>query len=244
MRILLVTLLFILTSCASYVQSIHRQIKSEQMGNRQSAQAPYPAQRQALGIQNPRTLRNQPSMRSNPNYMPNQRQYNSGQRRRYKAEDLKDKSGDGSLWSGKNSENFLFVTNNLKKRGDIVIIEVQKELKDQIQSELKRAFPERKKPKAKEASAEPEGEAAAQGANTPAPENNNDPEKVYDKISTTVIEQVNNDYLLVSGRKEAMYKKYKRYFEIRALVSQKDISSNDTVKSIRILEPKIKVLRY
>ena len=56
---------------------------------------------------------------------------------------------DGSLWSAKNSESFLFVTNNIKKKGDIVIVEVMSKMKDNIQDELKRTFPERKKKKKK-----------------------------------------------------------------------------------------------
>ena len=47
-----------------------------------------------------------------------------------------------------------------------------------------------------------------------------------------------------SCKKEVMYKNYKRYFEIQAIVSQKDISSRDTVSSMKLLEPKINVLRY
>ena len=69
-------------------------------------------------------------------------------------------------------------------------------------------------------------------------------QKVHDKISTQVIESVNKDYLLVRGRKEVLFKDAKRYVEIQALVSRKDITDNDTVKSDRILEPKIRVLRY
>ena len=58
------------------------------------------------------------------------------------------------------------------------------------------------------------------------------------------MEQMNQDYLLIRGRKEVMYKKFKRYFEIQAIVSQRDITSTDAVSSTKLLEPKINVLRY
>ena len=162
-------------------------------------------------------------------------------KKRIQANDLKDNSSDGSLWSGKNSESFLFVTNNLKRKGDIVIIEVLSGLKGKIQSELKRSFPESpSKNKKGKGGDEAPSEAAAPAASNAA----EDPNKVYDKISTTVVEQMNQDYLLVRGRKEILYKKFKRYFEIQAIVSQKDISSQDTITSTKLLEPKINVLRY
>ena len=188
------------------------------------------------------TLNGKPSASNSKNYLPSvRRNYQNKGARRYKASDLVDNSDDGSLWSGKNSESFLFVNNNLKKQGDIVIIEVLKELKDRIQEELKRNFPTRKRRKSSTASKE-EGEK--ENEEPTAPNVKEDANKVYDKISTSVVEQVNQDYFLIRGRKEVMYKKYKRYFEIQAIVSQRDITSTDTVPSTKLLEPKINVLRY
>lgn len=240
----LIPFLFLLCSCSSYVQSIHRQIDNEEQARRMAlmkkAQIHYGDQRP---IQNPVTLHGTPSANNNRNYMPNvRRNYNSQGVRRYKADDLVDNESDGSLWSGNNSESFLFVNNNLKRKGDIVIIEVMKELKEKIQAELKRTFPEAPKSSAKKGAEESKPEDAAKET---APNTANDaPGKVYDKISTSVIEQVNQDYLLIRGRKEIMYKKFKRYFEIQAVVSQKDISSRDSVPSYKLLEPRINILRY
>ena len=241
MRIILFAFLFILTSCASYVQSLHRQIDNEE--RMQKAQRYKQYRRDARPIQNPQTLGSTPSASSSREYNPNRsRQYQSKGTRRYKASDLVDKDSDGSLWTGQNTESFLFVTNNLKNRGDIIIIEVMDNLKDKIQAELKRAFPPPQKTKQ-----EKRTEAAAA---EPAPTENVADQKqapagkVHDKISSTVIEQVNQDYLLIRGRKEVMFRKLKRYFEIQALVSQKDVTSNDTVSSDKLLETKINVLRY
>ncbi len=235
MKWLVLLVLFSFFSCANYVQSVHRQIDNEQ---RQQQRMRYRSDRRP--IQNPVTLGG-PTANTKKNLYPSvKRNYNTTAKRRYQASDLVDNQSDGSLWSGKNSETFLFVNNNLKRKGDIVIIEVKKQLKDKIQDELKRAFPEPKKRGAK-AAEEPAGEEEAQtAANAPA----ENPDKVYDKISTTVMEQMNQDYLLIRGRKEVMYKKFKRYFEIQAIVSQRDITSTDAVSSTKLLEPKINVLRY
>lgn len=241
MKTILLVLIFTLTSCASYVQSLHRQIDNEERMNRNKNKQQSRPATDARPIQNPMSLNSAPSANSTSNYNANNnRQYQSRGARRYKASDLVDNQSDGSLWSGENSESFLFVTNNLKNKGDIVIINVMENLKNKIQEELKRNFPDPKKKSPTTATAtQPVAETPA----AQAPESSV-PGKVHDKISSTVVEQVNQDYLLIRGRKEVMFKKFKRYFEIQALVSQKDISSQDTVSSDKLLETKINVLRY
>ncbi len=239
MKFLLMVHFLLVSSCASYVQAVHRQIDNEQ--NRKRSNPRYkgnPGDRRP--IQNPVTLGGAPTANTKRNMYPNvRRNYQPSGKRRYKASDLVDNSSDGSLWSGQNSESFLFVNNTLKKRGDIVIVEVMKDLKDVIQDELKRNFPDPPKSKKKGAK---KGEEKTEEKVAATPQES--PDKVYDKISTTVVEQVNQDYLLIRGRKEVMFKKYKRYFELQAVVSQKDITSRDTVISTKLLEPRINVLRY
>lgn len=237
----LIWILFLFTSCASYVNSLHRQIDNEEkskrsrVGKRKSRN--YNDQRP---IGNPLTLNGATNRNMRPN---TNRNYNSRAKKRYKAEDLLDNTGDGSLWSGKNSSNFLFVTNKLKRAGDIVIVEVLSPLKDQIQGELKRTFPDRpiRKRKSKKGAKAPAEKPKEEAPKAAAAE---DPNKIHDKISTKVIEVVNKDYLLVRGRKEVIFKESKRYFEFQAIVSQKDISSGDAVKSNKVLEPRVNVLRY
>jgi flagellar basal body L-ring protein FlgH len=233
----LIILSLLLTSCASYVNSIHKKIDNENRGKRAQYQR-YMNPQDRRPISNPVTLGGA-SANTRANLPPQtQRQYQSRGSKRYRAEDLKDNDGDGSLWSGQNSDSFLFIKNNMKRKGDIIIVDVYSQLKKQIQDELGRAYPEKavkaKKGDTKDA---PKEEKAAEVTK-------DSPDKVYDKISASVIEQVNQDYILIRGRKEIMYKKFKRYFEIQALVSQKDISANDTVASKKVLESKIKVLRY
>ncbi|MCO4753890.1 MAG: flagellar basal body L-ring protein FlgH, partial [Bacteriovoracaceae bacterium] len=182
-----------------------------------------------------------PSSRTPKNVYPKVKRNYGQANQRVRAEDLKDNDSDGSLWSGKNSESFLFVTNNIKKPGDIVIIDVLSKLKDDITEELKRAYPDPPKKKKKDDKAEGEQENVADAAAAPA---EGSEKEVHDKISTQVVESVNKDYLLLRGRKEVLFKNAKRYVEVQALVSRKDIADNDTVKSNRMLEPKIRVLRY
>lgn len=244
MKLILCCAFLFLTSCASYVQSIHKQIDNE---NKRKKYQQYKQlqERDKRPIRNPVTLGHASSANHQRNLQPSiKRNYNSQGVRRYRANDLVDNGGDGSLWSGKNSESFLFVTNNLKRQGDIVIVEVQKQLKEQIQSELKRNYPDPVVKKKGTKGKKEEKPAEEKEEKATASTGEESPEKVYDKISTTVVEQVNQDYLLIRGRKEVMFKKYKRYFELQAIVSQKEIGSNDSIKSLKLLEPKINVLRY
>jgi flagellar basal body L-ring protein FlgH len=245
MKFILLVFILTLTSCASYVQNLHKQIDNEERMNKRQRTKQVRNNRDARPITNPTTLGNYPSANSKRDYRPNNnRQYQSRGTRRHKASDLIDNQGDGSLWTGENSKSFLFVTNNLKSKGDIVIIEVMEALKDKIQDELKRAFPEQKKRSKKSKRVDSKPEKDDNAAKNVAEKGSSKPGKVHDKISSTVIEQVNQDYLLIRGRKEVMFRKYKRYFEIQALVSQKDISSKDAVSSDKLLETKINVLRY
>jgi flagellar L-ring protein precursor FlgH len=237
----LIWILILFTSCASYVNSLHRQIDNEEKSKKSRVgkrKFRNPNDQRPIG--NPRTLNGEPSRNRPPGV---ERNYNSRAKKRYKAEDLLDNTGDGSLWSGKNSSNFLFVTNKLKRAGDIVIVEVLSKLKDQIQGELKRTFPDRptRTKKTKKGAKTPDEKPKEE---VPKAANTDDPSKVHDKISTKVIEVVNKDYLLVRGRKEVIFKESKRYFEFQAIVSQKDISSGDAVKSNKLLEPRVNVLRY
>lgn len=250
--LILLFIISVLTSaCSTFVHNIHNQISREENAQKMARQKryydPYGAYRgvpmganDARPIKNPKTLGNNPTTATARNVAP--RTGRSYGKKRIKVDDLKDNGSSGSLWSGKNSETYLFVTNNIKRQGDIVIIEVLKPFKSKITSELKTAFPERRRAKkttktAKAAAPIPTPEAKPQ-------EEENGDNKVYDKIPTTVVEEVNKDYVLIRGRKEILYKKAKRFIEVQALVSRKDISDNDAVKSSRILEPKIMVLRY
>lgn len=246
MKYFLLLTLFLVSSCSSYVNSLHRQIDREERANKMAKQRtrynPYATNQRGYydrrPIKNPITLGGRQVDTSRMRQLSPQLERIYGTKR-VTADDFKDKENDGNLWSGNNSESFLFVTNNIKRRGDIVIVEVLSSLKDKIQDELKRTFPDPGKKTAGAATPAPQPPQAPT-----APGEKTDANKVYDKISTQVIEEVNKDYVLIRGRKEVMFKKNKRYVEFQALVARKDISSSDAVKSSKVLEPKVSVLRY
>lgn len=258
MKTMNLLLLVIMTSCASYVQRMHNQISNAESNSPAKARKrtikaaygqkrfydPYGGyrgipvdKRDAKPIANPLTLGGPQVSQDTIN-----RRRNS---KRYTANDLKDNSDNSSLWNGKNSESFLFVQNNVKRKGDVVIIEVLNSLKEDITNELKRAFPDTKKKITKDSEEKKEEKPESKVAEKkPEASSNNDENKVHDKISSVVIEEINKDYLMVRGRKEVLFKERKRFVELRALVSRKNIKDNDTVSSKSLLEPKVTALRY
>ena len=163
---------------------------------------------------------------------------------RYQAEDFKDHDNAGSLWANQGSSASLFTYQNDKHTGDMVIINVLENLRNQISSELKRMFPD--KPKKKKGGADEKEDKKAAAAAAQAPPGARDQEemdmKVYDKISGTVVEELNKDYIVLRGRKEVIFKKEKRSIEVQALVSRKDIMEDDYVNSDRLLESRVFVL--
>lgn len=235
-----------LSSCANYIKNIHSQIDYEERKRSGNIRPPSAAQKQgyrrgdARPIQNPVTL-GEASTRNTSNYYPNvRRQYQDDPNYRYKASDLLDNDNSGSLWNGTHGDNFLFVTNNIKKEGDFVIVDVRKKLKENITEELKRHFPERPTKKSKKEDEKKTDKEEPQVAKAASDK----PDKVYDKIPTKVIERINSDYLLLRGRKEVLFQKQKRYIQFQGIVSSKNITDSDSVSSDKLLEPQITVLRY
>lgn len=239
-------LLLALVSCANYVNQVHRQIDREE---RQATKgddlekdryAPYRERNRfrtdddRRPIKDPKTysLGTGPAMRP-----PVKREYRP---QRYQANDFVDSDNSGSLWANQGSSSSLFTYQNDKRTGDMVIINVLENLRNQISAELKRTFPDKpRRPKEGEApvAEKPGTPAAAQSA-----ENEMDM-KVYDKISGTVMEEISKDYILLRGRKEVIFKKEKRSIEVQALVSRKDIMENDYVNSDKLLESRVYILR-
>lgn len=162
-------------------------------------------------------------------------------RKRYTSNDLNDNDSDGSLWADGNNSNFLFSVDSTKSNGDIILINVLSNLKNEITSELKRNFPDvvtrkgKKTAGAKEATppAKNQGATVATGgAGT-----------IYDRISSIIIEEINKEHLLIKGRKGVLFKNKKRLVEIQALISRRDVDDSDTIESDKILESNITILR-
>lgn len=252
MKTLVLCMLFSLVSCANYVNQLHRQIDREERGGERVETSRYRTPKDRFGprerdrfrpeddkrpIKNPLTysLGSDPSGQIRP---PVKREYRP---QRYQAEDFVDNDTGGSLWANQGQSASLFTYQNDKRMGDMVIINVLENLRNQISAELKRTFPDRPKKTGKELTAEDKKAAAAPAAPGAAAAEEMDM-KVYDKISGTVMEEVSKDYILLRGRKEVIFKKEKRSIEIQALVSRKDIMENDYVNSDKLLESRVFVL--
>jgi flagellar L-ring protein precursor FlgH len=251
MNSFLIFMLFLLVSCSNYINSIHRQMDHEERVAR-DPKARYPQDRfQALRerdrfrpeddkrpIKNPVTysLGSDPSGQVRP---PVKREYRP---QRYQAKDFVDNDNGGSLWANQGSSSSLFTYQNDKRMGDMVIINVLENLRNQISAELKRTFPDKPKKTAKEVKAGEDKPAQAAASINQSGQDSEMDMKVYDKISGTVMEEVSKDYILLRGRKEVIFKKEKRAIEVQALVSRKDIMENDYVNSDKLLESRVFVL--
>jgi flagellar L-ring protein FlgH len=242
-------LLFFLTSCASYINSLHRQIDHEDRRNTPRIQEPtnrfgdyrpddrFRPERDKRPIKNPVTfsLGGASSGRVSP---PVKREYRP---QRYQADDFIDNDNNGSLWASQGSGASLFTYQANKQAGDMVIINVLENLKNQISVELKRAFPDKSSKTTAGAGGENKtGENQSSSANSS--QDNDMDVKVYDKISSSIAREVNKDYVLIRGRKEVIFKKEKRFIEVQGLVSRKDIMEDDYVNSDKMLESKVFVL--
>jgi len=237
--LLLTTLL--MSSCSSYISQMYKDLdRAEGKENPQQSQDKFDLYRkkaQMPATSNTRQLLPQ----TRRSYKPSE-----DAQRRYKANDLNDNSNDGSLWTASSSKtDYLFTHDVDKKNGDIVLIQVMGNLKNEITAELKCVFPDPIRKKADPAKpADPAAAAAA--AATPASateEPIGEDGKVYDRISSVVVEEINKDHVLIRGRKNLLYKNRKRLVEVQALVSKKDITVDDTLDSEKILESSITVLR-
>lgn len=142
-----------------------------------------------------------------------------------------------SLWTGKGTDSYLFTNTTEKKVGDLITIDVYKNLRNEIATELKID--------AETASYEgPEGEKEKTEAEKPAAESESaSDDKPSDQISAIVEEDVNQTHLLLKGKKTLVFRGKKKLLEIKALVAKKDIKSDDRVDSKNIMETNIIVLR-
>ena len=248
--LLLLSFSLTLTSCANYISQMHREFD-------RAEGEPPPVKRDKFALYRQNNMRpRKPLINSgnNPYVVPSvKRDYQpqNAPRKRFKARDIADNGADGSLWSGvEGRNNFLFTENREKSNGDIILIKVAGKLKNEITAELKRAFPapaSKKKKKGDEEKGDTAGKAPA-SAKASAPggddkEVDASGDKVYDRISSVVVEEINKDHILIRGRKNVLYHNRKRVVEVQALVARRDVMDDDTVHSNRILESQVMALR-
>lgn len=251
----LLMLLFSLSSCANYINRIHRDLDRDMMKQKgvtpQDKFEPFRDpnafnrdSRQAPQNQTPHSFTQGVSSEDMRNVSPSvRRQYVSQHQanKRVTASDLNDNDNRGSLWVNNGEPVSLFTDNRTRGQGDIILVNVFKQLKNEITAELKRAFPDPPAPKAQGA-ADPAAAAVAENRE-PANDDVVDEDKVYDKISTVIVEEINRDHVLLRGRKNLLYRNRKRLVEIQALVARRDLGSLDAISSDNIVESTITVLR-
>jgi flagellar L-ring protein precursor FlgH len=231
-------LFLLLTSCSSVVDDMHKELDE---GDKRARRRVRPNQFDQF--RKGKKLKNRARNFSTANrrrLLPKiKRKYEEAKekQRRLNADDLKDNSDVGSLWTGSGNDGFLFTKDTDKRHGDIVVLNVFKKFKNEISVELRRTFPDA--PLDESEKKKKEEKAAAE---TPKPKEAKDDE-VIDRISTVVIEEINRDHLLVRGRKALLFKKRKRLVEVQALVNRRDIADDDSVGSNKFLESSIHVLR-
>lgn len=151
--------------------------------------------------------------------------------KRYIASDFKDKSESSSLWVGNGRENFFSSGGVRKEKGDLVTINVYQKLKNQISNEISRFYPEQTKTEGKVAPKET------------APAEQSSSKDIQDKISVVVTKEVRENHLILTGRKQLIYNDNRHLVEVQALVHRKDITTDDTLNSDKIIQSSVKVLR-
>lgn len=152
--------------------------------------------------------------------------------KRYIADDFKDTGDSSSLWVGNGKENFFSSGGVRKEKGDLITINVYSKLKDKITSELDRIYPS-------ENNSEKPAEKQSETNQSKAQQEDN----IQDKISVVVSKEVRENHLILTGRKQIIFKDNRHLIEIQALIHRKDIATDDTLNSNRIIQSTIKVLR-
>lgn len=251
---LLLLPLLLLTSCAGYVNSVYNQLDREEAqvnkraGGKDDKFAFYRKKGKSSSNQDAARLNTTERKVVDPSI---KRQYvpATEAKKRYKAEDLQDNSESGSLWAGEGKDNSLFASKHEKQNGDIVVINVMANLKNEITAELKKAFPsETPAPKLAAAPSTTPGDKASSApaekpAAAPSDETATEQGRVYDKISSVIIEEINRDHILLRGRKTLMYNNRKVTVEVQALAPRKSLTEDDSIDSDSILESNIRVVR-
>jgi flagellar basal body L-ring protein FlgH len=184
-------------------------------------------------------------------------------RRRYTRQDFVDSNAsENSLWDSQGQENFLFTHNRQAQPGDLVTVDVEKELKREIQYQLWMTLPPEQRRKRKPASADAAKAAdGAQAAAAPAEANKSSDEKNRDAaeeaaktniapggkdddvVRMEVAENLGNGIMRMVGQKRVIYRGVARIVEVTSLVNNKDVDSNGRVKSSAFLDMKTQVIQ-
>ena len=227
-------------SCGSYIAQWHRLIDQAKGAPSSASWGPW-AKAKAVGDGGSKGRQlvsgqgRKYSMANVSNLRPRvQRQYQRPQRKRSTVGNLYGHGNEGSLWPEGSQGGYLFASNRVKKNGDIVVIDVGEKLRQNIMQTLAMNFPQMMEKK-QSGQVRPKGSAPDQGKKADR--------AVYDRISSVVIEEISQQYLLVRGRKDVVYRGRRRPIEIQAMVARRDIGDMDRIHSDYILDSRILVSR-
>jgi flagellar L-ring protein FlgH len=241
-KLALIISLFIISSCASYIKQWHGQLDNDTKtynNSRRKKSSKFDLYRKKK-INKKFNI----STKTHAHLRPaTQRKYTTAQgSQRTKAQDLEDNVNTTSLWAGQGENSYLFTTSTRKKKYDIIIINVFSALKNDIQAELGRAFPVRRKKEDTTKKDQAKNKSPVDILPEPKQEevNNND---VFDRISSVIVEEINKDHILLRGKKSILFRNRKRQIEIQALIARQDISLNNAVNSDKIIESSIEIMR-
>jgi len=185
--------------------------------------------------------------------------------------DFIDSGSGGSLWSNYDSTTSFFTNAMTIRESDIIVIEVLEEMKKAITRELKKAYPpqsmgnilassqatsnsadnlQRDAASTTTSGAAKSTESAAINPLTGPIATNakEDTDKevaeiVYDKISTRVVERISSEHVILKGKKEVIFRGKKRFIEIEAMAKATDIEEGGKIKSEKIIESRVTVLK-
>lgn len=180
--------------------------------------------------------------------------------RRYTKADFVDReASENSLWDAQGQSNYLFSHNRRREPGDLVTIDVEKELRREIQYQLWMTLPpEMRRVKRAPASTGTDAvknAAAAADANKSQEERNKDAAeeaaktnlalngKDDDIVRMEVVENLGNGLVRMVGQKRVIYKGASRIVEVMALVNNKDIDDNNRLKSSALLDMQTQVVQ-
>jgi len=253
MKIFSLIITFSFLSCSSLVKDYHQKFdKGKSPHARKNSHNPIHKnltnsqriRKDQRPIKDPITYSNIQSTRSHSSYRPSvKREYREVENNRYKAEDFIDNESEGSLWTGKHSEGFIFTNHNVKNVGDIVIVQVEDDLNAKIDEEVERAFKRKRKLKKGKKPASIVKKDKEKPVKKEVKETDKNDPQLEDRMSTLIVQKINKDYILVRGIKEVMYKNIKRFVTVESIVPKRDIDHNDQIKSSQLLETSILVKR-
>lgn len=184
-------------------------------------------------------------------------------RRRYTRKDFQDAADStSSLWNPTGQTNYYFSQNQRFDPGDLVIVEVERGLRREIQYRLWQSLPaelrkikRRKKPsdgKEGEDKGAPEEEAARTVASVreQVEEQKEELDKLNgrslskdgeDILRMEVIENMGNGLVRLVGQKRVIYRGRPMFVEVSSLIRSKNIDKNSRAKSSQFLDQRARV---